>query len=125
MYNNLFYSLMTDQNIKKSEDNEDLDSFQYLINYFTNVDVEKCEDENNTNGCFDMYLEDMNKINDEEFKKIRKVTQKDLDLSYLKIYLQVKNELEKSYEENYFDENEIIRCIIGLKFNYFFIQRRL
>ena len=89
MYNNLFYSLMTDPNLKKSDESEDLDSFNYLINFFTNLDLGKYEDENKKNSsCYDMYMEDMKKIPEEEFKKVRKITQKDLDLNFLKIFLQ-------------------------------------
>lgn len=115
MYNNLFYSVTYDSNEKKCDENEDLDSFRYLINFFINNNAEKYEEENKKNNNYDMFYEDLMKIPAEEFKKIKKISQKDLDLNHLKLFLQIKNELEELYGQNYFDENEIIRFIIGLK----------
>ena len=116
MYNSLFYSLMTDPNVKKSDESDDLDSFKYLTNFFTNFDIEKYEEENKkNNACYDLFYEEIKKIPEEELRKVKKRTQKDLDLNQLKIFLQLKNELDLSHGENYFDENEIIRFLIGLK----------
>jgi hypothetical protein len=115
MYNNLFYSITTDSNTKKCDENEDLDSYKYLTDFFTNYNMDKIEEENKKNNYYDLFYEDLMKIPAEELKKIKKITQKDLDLNQLKLFLQLKNELDELYGQNYFDENEIIRFMIGLK----------
>jgi hypothetical protein len=111
---------MTDPNVKNSDENQEVDSFKYLTNFFNSFDIEKYEEESKKNNtCFDIFLEDMKKIPEEEMKKVRKITQKDLDLNQLKLYFQIKNEFDLMFGENYFDENEIIRFIIGLKLRFY------
>jgi hypothetical protein len=117
MYNNLLYSITTDSNARKSDDNEDLDSYKYLTDFFINYNMEKIEEENKKNNNYDLFYEDFMIIPAEELKKIKRITQKDLDLNQLKLYLQLKNEFDELYGQNYFDENEIIRFMIGLRSN--------